>query len=98
MILNIQIMYFQELFTELKKLAVLSFSVVAKLARTPIHFWTFDFFNRKIGQTLFIWLQITFGTLFLAKLLHFMSFPNVIWEMGYFFILGPFWGPEVEKI
>ena len=34
-ILKIQIMYFQELFTESKKLAVLSFSVVAKLARTP---------------------------------------------------------------
>ena len=35
MILKIQIMYFQELFTESKKLAGLSSSVVAKLARTP---------------------------------------------------------------
>ena len=35
MILKIQIMYFQELFTESKKLAGRSFSVVAKLARTP---------------------------------------------------------------
>ena len=35
MILKIQIMYFQELFTESKKLAGLSFGVVAKLAHTP---------------------------------------------------------------
>ena len=35
MILKIKIMYFQELFTESKKLAVWSFSVVPKLARTP---------------------------------------------------------------
>ena len=35
MILKIQIIYFQELFTESKKLAGLSFGVVAKLARTP---------------------------------------------------------------
>ena len=43
MILKIQIMYFQELFTESKKLAVLSFSVVAKLARTPKSYTFLDF-------------------------------------------------------
>ena len=43
MILKIQIMYFQELFTESKKLAVLSFSVVAKLARTLKSYTFLDF-------------------------------------------------------
>ena len=42
-ILKIQIMYFQELFTESKKLAVLSFSVVAKLARTLKSYTFLDF-------------------------------------------------------
>ena len=49
-ILNIQIMYFQELFTESKKLAVLSFSVIAKLARTPKSYTFLDF--RFLGKTL----------------------------------------------
>ena len=43
MILKIQIIHFQELFTESKKLAVLSFSVVAKLARTPKSYTFLDF-------------------------------------------------------
>ena len=48
MILKIQIMYFQELFTESKKLAVLSFSVVAKLARTPK---SYTFLDLRIFQS-----------------------------------------------
>ena len=50
--------------------------------QNPTRFWTSTFFNGKIRQTLFIWLQISFGAPFLAKLLHFLSFPNGTWEFG----------------
>ena len=43
MILKIEMMNYQELFTESKKLAVLSFSVVAKLAHTPKSYTFLDF-------------------------------------------------------
>ena len=53
-----------------------------KILQNLIHFLKFVYFNRKIGQTLSIWLQITLGTPFLAKLFHFMNYPNVTREFG----------------
>jgi hypothetical protein len=37
--------------------------------QNPTRFWTSNFFNGKIRQTLFIWLQISFGAPFLALIL-----------------------------
>ena len=96
---KIPIKYFQELFTELKKPAQLSFSVVVKVARTPKSntFLDYFFLVAKLGKIL-IWLQITFRTPFLVKCLHFITFPNIIWEFDDHLISGPFWHPKSKNV
>ena len=93
-------MYFQELFTESKKLAVLSFSVVAKLARTPksYTFLDFWFFQSQNWAKPFYLAPDKFWNPIFGQVVAFYEFSKRylgIWLIFWFWVL--FGGREPEK-
>ena len=101
-ILKIQIMHFQELFTESKKLAVLSFSVVAKLARSPksrkiLYIFDFPLFQSENWANLFFLAPNTFWNPIFGQVVAFHEFSKLylgIWLI--FWFLAIFGGPKLK--
>ena len=77
-------MYFQELFTESKKLALLSFNVVAKVACTlnSYTFLDFQFFQSQNWANPFYLAPDNFWNPVFGQVVAFMSFQNIIEEFG----------------